>query len=450
LAALTGFLLESESSGMPKGDGCKMKCLSAQSGPTLRRGLAVAFTAFVACLGGFAHGEDPVAVLITGPLAGKTGERVTFEVELVNRSGRPLQQLRVVDYFDAGFHHEASKSPIEQKGTVDLAAGTSRRLTLDFLLDEPGRQCHRVEILDQAHTFVGGATACVQVTGLPIAAAAPATPPPPIAAAATAPPIPTTPAVPAMPAFELDLTGPNDLIAGGVAEYVATIRNTGTVATPETTLDVSWDEMFSPLEASDGHTVGTAKVSWVLPPIQPGSQLRRQVNLRGQSPPLSYRGSPPTRSCVRAVLGGSGGGMMVADESCVPIHSNAPRPRSPREAGIRMSLADLDDPVAVGGATTLVCTVANGGAGPTGRLDVVIVLPDQARLVGDPIPSRVRIDGSTIAFDGIAPLPPGGQATFEVTYRLAAGGNGKATALVTGADLDGSLETNCQTTFAVP
>ncbi|NCA11291.1 hypothetical protein EBR56_05720, partial [bacterium] len=106
--------------------------------------------AAIAILGGVAgRAEDPVLVNITGPLAAKVGERVAFEVELVNRSGRPLPGLRVVDYFDAGFHHEASTSPIEQKGTIDLAAGTSRRLTLDFLLDEPGRQCHRVEILDQ-------------------------------------------------------------------------------------------------------------------------------------------------------------------------------------------------------------------------------------------------------------------------------------------------------------
>lgn len=436
---------------MPHGDQRSGQCSSAQAGVTLRRGFLVGVAAVAACLGGFARGEDPVAVLITGPLAGKVGERVTFEVELVNRSGRPLQQLRVVDYFDAGFHHDASASPIEQKGTVDLAAGTSRRLTLDFLLDEPGRQCHRVEILDQAHTFVGGATACVQVAGSPVAATVPASPPPPpLAASTTAPPIPPLPAVAAAPAFELDLTGPSELVAGGVAEYVATIRNTGTVATPETTLDVSWDDAFAPLEASGGFALGTAKVSWVLPAIPPGEQVRRQVNLRGQAPPLSYRDSPPTRSCVRAVLEGAGAGMMVADESCVPVRSNAPRPRSPREAGIRVSLADLDDPVAAGGATTIVCTVANGGTGPTGRLDVVIVLPAQARLVGDPLPSRVRIDGSTITFDGAAPIPPGGQATFEVTYRLSAGGSGRATALVTGADLDGTMEAVCQTTFAAP
>ena len=114
-----------------------------------------------------AWAEDPVAVLITGPLAGKIGDRVAFEVEIVNRSGRPLEKLRIVDYFDKGYHHEVSISPIEQKGTIDLAAGTSRRLTLDFTLDEPGRQCHRVEIIDTAHVFVGGATACVEVAAAP-------------------------------------------------------------------------------------------------------------------------------------------------------------------------------------------------------------------------------------------------------------------------------------------
>ena len=62
--------------------------------------------------GAVARAEDPVLVNITGPLAAKVGERVSFEVELVNRSGRPLTGLRVVDYFDKGFHHDASASPI--------------------------------------------------------------------------------------------------------------------------------------------------------------------------------------------------------------------------------------------------------------------------------------------------------------------------------------------------
>ena len=133
--------------------------------------------------------EEPVAVLVTGPLSAKVGDRVAFEVELVNRSGKPLEKLRVIDYFDKGFHHEASASPIEQTGTVDLAAGTSRRLTLDFLLDEPGRQCHRVEILDQSHTFVGGATSCVQVAASTVAAATPLAAPLPSAPAPAAAPV---------------------------------------------------------------------------------------------------------------------------------------------------------------------------------------------------------------------------------------------------------------------
>jgi hypothetical protein len=107
--------------------------------------------------------------------------------------------------------------------------------------------------------------------------------------------------------------------------------------------------------------------------------------------------------------------------------------------------------------TTLVCTVANNGPGATaagvaspGRIDLVVVLPDQARLVGDPIPSRVRIDGSTVTFDSIQGIPPGGQSTFELSYRMPTGGTGRASAILTGSELDGSLETSCTTTFLSP
>jgi hypothetical protein len=433
-----------------------------------------------------ARGEDAVLVSITGPLVGRVGERASFEVELVNRSGKPLQQLRVIDYFDKGYHHEASTSPIEQKGTIDLMPGTARRLTLDFLLDEPGRQCHRVEILDQSHVFVGGATHCVEVQPAAAVATAaprtapttvpPATTPPPLVPAPTAavtpppplavtavPPLAATPApmavplpasattmtLPATPAIELDLNGPSETLADGVVEYVATVSNKGAGASPPMTLEFSWDDALVPLKASDGFAFAGAKVSWPIPALEPGAQLKKQINLQAKAPAGSYRDSPATRSCVRAVLGGMGGGAMVADESCVLITATAPRPRlrTPSEAGIRLSLADLDDPVRPGDSTTLVCTVTNGGTEPSGRLDLRVDLPDGARPDIDRSAARVRIENARISFDPIPSIPPGGQRSFEITYRLPAGGTGRASAVLSSADLDGMVERTCQTTF---
>ena len=244
------------------------------------------------------QGEDPVLVSITGPLEGRVGDRVSFEVELVNRAGKPLQSLRVIDYFDAGFHHEASTSPIEQKGTVDLAPGTARRLTLDFLLDEPGRQCHRVVILDQSQRNLGGAQHCVEVAPNPSFTPPPAAPqstvvappippsvvsPPASAAAAALPaaiPAPPAaiaapaagllaPATPAAAALELDLSGPAEVRSGDVVKYVAIIRNNGTAPSAPAALEFSWESALSPLEASDGYNLVDSKVSWTIPAIPP-------------------------------------------------------------------------------------------------------------------------------------------------------------------------------------
>jgi len=453
---------------------------------SLRSRSFVAVAAVLVCAAA-ARAEDPVLVSITGPLVGRVGERTSFEVELVNRSGKPLQGLRVIDYFDKGFHHEASTSPIEQKGTIDLMPGTARRLTLDFLLDEPGRQCHRVEILDPSHVFVGGATHCVEVQPAVAAATAPryaappvvapppvATPAPvavpapvaavpplaaaPLAAATIAPPAPvplpratatTSVTLPAAPALELDLIGPAEVLSDGVVEYVATVKNKGAGASAPTSLEFSWDDHMTPLEASDGYNLVASKVSWNLPAIEPGGQLKRQINLRAKAPAGTYSDTPATRSCIRAVLGGLGGTLMIADEACALISSTAPRPRirTPSEAGLKMSLADLDDPVRPGDATTLVCTVTNAGTEPTGRLDLILILPDQARLDSDRSASRVRIDDARVSFDPIQPIPPGGQRSFEITYKLPAGGTGRASAILSSSDLDGTVERSCQTSF---
>lgn len=450
-----------------------------------------------------ARAEDPVVVDITGPLSGKVGDRVSYEVELVNRSGRNLEKLRIIDYFDAGFHHEASVSPIEQKGTIDLAAGTARRLTLEFLLDEPGRQCHRVEIIDQNHQLVGKATECILVlpapggTTAPAAAPAVATPLPAVAPAVTAPAgppavslpppavapapsvvIPTpvaappagsaftntaplvapaplsapaplaSPTTPIAPALSLGLSGPAEVATGAAASYVATVRNTGTTPTSPTKLDITWDDAFAPQEASDGYALVGQSVTWTLPALPPGGELRRQINLRPQAAAGGYRGS--SRGCVKALLTDTTGGEMVADESCAVIRSVTPPARTPREAGLRVSLADLDDPVAPGGGTTVVCTVTNEGAAPTGKLAVVVAIPDQARFIGDPVPSRVRIEGRSVTFDSVGSIPPGGHATFEVRYQLPVNGIGQAIATVSGDEIQGSAEADCKTSFLGP
>ncbi len=417
---------------------------------TLRRSGGVGWAVTLALVVGLARAEDDVLVNITGPLAGTVGDRVSFDVELVNRSGRNLEKLRVVDYFDAGFHHEASKSPIEQKGTIDLAAGTARRITLDFLLDEPGRQCHRVEILDQANRFIGGATECVQVA--PAIAAAAASPPPFIPPPVVAPPAAPTPAstasvtptAPAAPSISFDLAGPIEATSGAVTEYVATVRNTGNAPSGPATVALAWDEGFVPLEASDGYALASSRVTWNLPPIEAGGQAKRQINLRAQAPTSAYADSEPTRACVRAELAGLGGAI-IGDQECVRIRSTTPRPRlrTPAEAGLRLALADLDDPVRSGDATTLVCTVFNDGTAASGPLSLALDLPRGARLVGD---SRTRVDDGRVYFDAVD-VPAGRQQSFEISYRAAESGRATASASVSGANLDGRLDRSCQTEF---
>ncbi len=515
---------------------------------SLTRQKFILFACVFSLYTGTVYGDDPVGVLLTGPEKAAVGEKVSFEVELVNRSGTQLSELRVIDYFDKGLSHAVSSSPIEQAGTIVLAAGTSRRLTLEFQVVELGRQCHRVEIIDQTNKAVGSGTACVEAVPRDSPAAAqagvggnqsPSTKPPmpqglgsfrseannsqpgsvsqspgppvlprlggaqssstppqagnvleqagpkveagqvvgsglpagqggktqkepapvPIAAPSgdgetTATPSGTMPNVaslstspPVSPAFEVALAGPSELSGGGVGEFVVTIKNVGTAASGETSLEVVWDPFLTPLEASDGYTLDQNKANWSIPPVAVNETISRQINVRGIAGTGGIGPSSSTRACVRTVLSDLPGGAMVADEKCVVIKSNEPRARSPEEAGIRLSLADLDDPVRVGSGTTLVCTILNRGDLPTGSLKLVIRLPDHARLVGNPMPSRVRIDGSEITFDGIESLAVGGRSTFELVYRMPAGESGEATASVGGATLDGSLETSCKTTF---
>jgi hypothetical protein len=139
---------------------------------------------------------------------------------------------------------------------------------------------------------------------------------------------------------------------------------------------------------------------------------------------------------------------MLADQECLQIRSTTPRPklRTPAEAGLRLSLADLDDPVVMGDATTLVCTVFNDGTTPSGPLNLAIDLPRNGQLVGE---ARVRAEDGRVFFDSVD-IPPGRQQSFEISYRIRDAGRARASATLTGTGLDGRLERSCETEFFAP
>jgi hypothetical protein len=395
--------------------------------------------------------EDAVVVNISGPLKGVLGQKVAYDVELINNAGRNLEKLRVVDVFDEGFHHVASKSPIEFQQTIDLPAGTKKWVKLEFELDGVGRQCHRVEILDQAGKFLGGATECCGVEPPPQPAAAttaPAVPPVLVPPPATVTAPASTVIAPALPAAaaqpRLELAGPTEAVAGTPGTYKATIRNLGTAPTPAGTVKISWDNGLAPLQASEGFSLVGSSFSWNLPAIPAGGFAERDLVLQAEAPATMYSDAPPINARINAELS-LGAGIAAADQRTVAIRSTTPRPRprSIADSGIRLALADLDDPVRVGDATTLVCTIVNAGPTPSGLLDVVIDLPRGARPAGN---YRARIENGRVLFDPLE-VPPGGQKMVEVSYIVSEPGRYTASAGATSGTLTGSLARECETEF---
>lgn len=248
----------------------------------------------------------------------------------------------------------------------------------------------------------------------------------------------------------MEITGPTERKPGAIAEFIATVHNTGQVASSGGTLELSWDRGFIAAEASDGYEMGTDRVTWKMPSVEPAAKLRRQINLRLPAAAPATLGFRQPRLCIRGVLSGVVGGVLVADEACVAIAIEEPPRLTLADAGLRITLADCDDPVKVGSTTTLICTLHNDGGSPSGLLNATITLPEQARLVGDPTPSRVRIDGRTVIFDGISSLPPGAATSLELAVRLPAAGRWKSEATLIADELDGALSAFAETTALNP
>jgi hypothetical protein len=253
---------------------------------------------------------------------------------------------------------------------------------------------------------------------------------------------PALPAAAAQP--RLELAGPTEAVAGTPGTYKATIRNLGTAPTPAGTVKISWDNGLAPLQASEGFSLVGSSFSWNLPAIPAGGFAERDLVLQAEAPATMYSDAPPINARINAELS-LGAGIAAADQRTVAIRSTTPRPRprSIADSGIRLALADLDDPVRVGDATTLVCTIVNAGPTPSGLLDVVIDLPRGARPAGN---YRARIENGRVLFDPLE-VPPGGQKMVEVSYIVSEPGRYTASAGATSGTLTGSLARECETEF---
>jgi uncharacterized repeat protein (TIGR01451 family) len=128
----------------------------------------------------------------------------------------------------------------------------------------------------------------------------------------------------------------------------------------------------------------TGKVELVTLPVEPGQQ---SIKLRG--------------SAQR--------GLNVEKEQPILIEGIA---------AILFQVADLNNPIEVGGETTYEVHVVNQGSKAASNLQLTVTLPPELQPLAAEGPTRYAVAGNRITFDGLARLAP----KADTTYRIRAKG----------------------------
>lgn len=224
------------------------------------------------------------------------GQIVRYEVTITNRGDGVARNVRVADEFDLGLSHEKDLQNTHKiamdKPIRDLATNDSEVVALSFTVVQGGRQCHRV-------TVTGDGSDPVKLEGCATGIQA---------------------------AIEVKITGAHRRVVGEVAEFNATIKNTGTSAATNVVLRVQFDPTLAiePVIENGLSRLDDGSVAVQLGELAPNE--RRVFRLQGRCR------NPSTHACAKASVTALGGAVSQ-DEACLEILPALPSSPPPGTGG---------------------------------------------------------------------------------------------------------------------
>jgi uncharacterized repeat protein (TIGR01451 family) len=311
-----------------------------------------------------------LSIQLTGPESIEVGQTAQFRIELTNTSRTAMTNVRVRDTFDPGLSEVSGKRSPLLIEYPQLAPGERKQIGLTFKVNEPGQQCHRVDV-----TADGGHAASARgcVTGVAAAAG---------------------PAVPQASPVLIDIKAPAEIKVGqwqgeppnetftNAQRVQVTVRNSGRAPLTKVRLEVSTSASLVAVEASEGYEQSETGVYWMVDRLAAGETTSREVLLGG--------GEADPRATVQATVVSDQTAeqskqatiRVVAAAISPPMGSKGPggtKAGPPLPAAnannLKITPADNPDPVKAGGDVTYLIDVANSGMRDDGDVVVTIALP---------------------------------------------------------------------------
>ena len=208
------------------------------------------------------------------------------------------------------------------------------------------------------------------------------------------------------PRLEVKVAGPGLRFLDKQAKYTVSVSNPGTAPAHDITLTTRLPKGMQFVEASDSgrYDVATNAVMWGLDELPAGQTGSVTLTTLAKE-----TGDQKLRGDVKGA-----GTLSDAAEQLTVVEG---------VAAVQFTVANVDDPVEVGGQATYEIHVVNQGSKAANHLQVAAILPDGMKPVSADGPAKQATSGQQVVFEPLARLAPKADITYKVVGQCLAPGD---------------------------
>jgi uncharacterized repeat protein (TIGR01451 family) len=208
------------------------------------------------------------------------------------------------------------------------------------------------------------------------------------------------------PALEVALQGSRKRFLDRQATYTVTVANPGTAAAQEVELVAYLPPGLEFVEANNQGQFDrrTRAVHWSLeelPAREQGSVSLTVLPIEAGAQPVKISGTAQR-------------GLAVEKPESIVVEG---------VSALLFQVADVADPVELGGETTYEIRVVNQGSKSAANVQVLAVLPAEMKVVGCHGPTRFEVVGSQVRFQPLPSLAPKADTTYRIRAQCQAAGD---------------------------
>jgi uncharacterized repeat protein (TIGR01451 family) len=326
--------------------------------------------------------KPQLALVVEVPTEVMIGEMLPLKIRVSNPGSGVATDVVLNEHVPAALQHEAGPELEYEIGT--LAPGETREIELELKTVKPGPVLNMLSVRGAGQLHVEH----------------------------------RSPLTVLAPALDVALEGPKRRYLDRQASYTVWVSNPGTANAEEVELSAVLPAGLEFVSANNAgqYDPATRRVQWLLeelPPNQKGSVVLNVLPVETGEQPLRVSGSAKR-------------GLSAEKQESLMIEGLS---------AILFQVADVADPIEVGGETSYEIRVVNQGSKAATNVQIVAFVPGEMRPTAAEGPTAYRIDGQQVLFQPLSKLAPKADTTFRIRVQGLAPGDLRIRVQLTSDDI---------------